>query len=53
MAIMFFVLITPLAIFLRMIGRDALLRKYDGESKSYWILREPAGPKPDSLTRQY
>ena len=53
MAVMFFGLITPLAIFLRVIGRDLLLKRYEPKAFSYWIVREPPGPAPDSLPRQY
>jgi hypothetical protein len=53
MAVMFFGLITPLAIFLRVIGRDLLLKSYEPKAFSYWIVREPPGPAPDSLPRQY
>ena len=53
MAFMFFGLITPIAICLRIIGRDSLLRRYDPKASSYWIVREPPGPAQDSLPRQY
>jgi len=53
MGFMFFGLITPIAIFLRLTGRDILSRRYEPKASSYWIVREPPGPNPDSLARQY
>ena len=40
MSIFYFGLITPLGIFFRLIGRDALNRKFEPDMKSYWIERK-------------
>ena len=40
MALVFFLVITPIGIFLRLIGKDVLNRKYDKSKKSYWTLRK-------------
>lgn len=53
LGLMFFVAITPFALVMRWVGRDALGLKFDRNAKSYWIRREPPGPAPDSLDKQY
>ena len=50
---MFFAVITPVGIFMRLIGRDALKRKFDPSLESYWIVRQPAGPQPEDLPNQF
>lgn len=39
MGILFFLVITPVALFFKIIGRDALRRKWDAGASSYWIAR--------------
>jgi hypothetical protein len=45
MAIFYFLIITPLGIFFRMIGRDTLCRKFDRNAGSYWQTHR----KPENL----
>ena len=40
MGIVFFVVITPIGLFMKMIGKDLLNDKYNNKNKSYWINRE-------------
>ncbi len=40
LTIFFFVVLTPVALFFRIIGRDALNRKLDPQAASYWIEKE-------------
>lgn len=49
----YFLVITPYAIVMRLAGRDALRRRLDPITPSYWIKREPPGPAPDSLPHQF
>ena len=42
MAVFYFGLITPLGCIFRLIGRDALCRRFDRQTKSYWIPHEQA-----------
>jgi hypothetical protein len=52
LGILFFVLISPIAIVMRMAGRDALkLRKQDVQS--HWIDRAPPGPSSESFKEQF
>ena len=39
MAFVFFVIITPMAVFMRLIGKDLLNKKIKKSIKSYWIKR--------------
>ena len=43
LAAFYFLLLTPLALFFRLIGRDPLHRKFDSASNSYWVTRHPPG----------
>ena len=53
LAILFFAIVTPMGLIMRMFGHDSLhLRRRPGED-SYWIKRDPPGPKPDSLNHQF
>ena len=45
LAIFYFLLLTPVGLFFRLIGRDPLFRKFDSSSESYWIDRREASLK--------
>lgn len=49
MAVIFFVVFTPVAFVMRLTGRDALARAYDPASPTYWKRRDPPGPSEDSF----
>lgn len=53
MGVIFFGLLTPLAAFMRMRGRDVLHRRFGSALDSYWIKREPPGPDGSSFPRQF
>ena len=40
LTIFFFVVITPVGLFFKLIGRDALHRKFDQDAATYWIDKE-------------
>lgn len=52
MAIFYFLLLTPLGLLFRLMGRDALGRKFDSNTKSYWIVRRPP-ENPDRYFHQF
>ncbi len=52
MGLLFYCAVTPMGVFLRLLGKD-LLRLRRSDADSYWIPREPAGPEPDSMNRQF
>jgi len=49
LAAFYFLLLTPLALFFRLIGRDPLHRKFDSAANSYWVARRP----PEGLDRYF
>jgi hypothetical protein len=52
LAIIFYGLITPLAVLFRLLGRDALSRQLRPEQDSYWQ-EKPASQDPRRYLRQY
>jgi hypothetical protein len=50
---MFFGVITPVAALMRMSGHDPMRRRNDPAAPSYWIVRQPPGPPPDSMRHQF
>lgn len=53
MGLVFFLVITPMAVIMRLRGKDPLRLRPDREAKSYWIERVPPGPAPASMTNQF
>lgn len=53
MAVIFFTVLTPMGILLRLLNKDILKLKIDKSQKSYWVLRTPPGPEPKSLINQF
>jgi hypothetical protein len=52
LAAFYFLLLTPLALFFRLIGRDPLGRKFDPSADSYWLAhRTPE--KPERYFQQF
>lgn len=41
MTVLFFVLVTPAALVMRLMGRDALMRRFEPGATSYRVVREP------------
>lgn len=53
MGVIYFALLTPVAMFQRLRGRDVLNRRFDPQRSSYWIPRDPPGPDGSSFPRQF
>ncbi len=53
MGLVFYGAVTPTALIMRALGKDPLRRRFDRDATSYWIEREPPGPEPDSMNRQF
>ncbi len=53
MGLLFFFVITPMGIVMRAFGKDFLKCRLDGAQKSYWVVRDPPGPAPDTMKRQF
>jgi hypothetical protein len=53
LGLMFFGVITPTGIIMRLAGKDILRLRLDKTAKSYWIDRTPPGPAPESMKNQF
>ena len=53
MAALFFLIFTPMAFFIRMLGKDPLHLARSPQARSYWIERVPPGPAPDTMSNQF
>lgn len=53
LAVAFYVVITPLALFFRLTGRDPMRRRFDKNAKTYWIAREDAEPPAKRMRFQF
>jgi large-conductance mechanosensitive channel len=49
----FFLVVTPMGIARRLLGKDSLHLKLKPNLKSYWIDRNPSGPKIGSMKKQF
>lgn len=53
LSVIFYLVITPIALTMRALGKDPLRLKKDAVARTYWISRTPPGPAPDSLKGQF
>ena len=53
LGIIFFGLLTPLGLAMRMAGKNTLRLRFENDSSTYWIVRQPPGPAPKSMSRQF
>ena len=53
LAIIYFAVVTPTGLVLRALGKDPLRLRRDPDAATYWIRRDPPGPEPESMTRQF
>ena len=53
LALLFYVTVTPIAMLMRVLGKDPLRLRRDPNAASYWIDRMPAGPTPESMKNQF
>jgi predicted membrane metal-binding protein len=52
-ALIFFLVVTPMAVLARWSGKDFLRLRFDAGAESYWIHRQPPGPEPQSMADQF
>lgn len=45
--------IVPIGLSMRLLGRDLLSLKFDRRATSYWVVREPPGPAPETMVHQF
>jgi len=53
MGIVFFGVVMPIGLIMRLRGKDLLRLKFDHNATSYWIVRDPPGPTPEGLKNQF
>lgn len=53
MGLLFFLTVTPTALLMRAVGKDPLRLRRAPRQPSYWIARDPAGPRSGSFKDQF
>jgi large-conductance mechanosensitive channel len=53
MGLIFFLAVTPTGWIMRARGKDLLRLRREPDSESYWIVRNPPGPAPETLKDQF
>lgn len=53
LGIIFFGVLTPMALLMRLFGKDLLRLRFDRAASSYWIARQPPGPTPETFKDQF
>jgi len=53
LTLFFFLLVTPISLFARLVGKDFLRKKRDPQATTYWIPREAAAKTPENYEQQY
>lgn len=53
MGILFFLVVTPIGLLMRAVGKRPLNIALDPDASSYWIERKPPGPEPESMKQQF
>ena len=52
-ALVFFVTVTPIGVIRRLSGKDPLRLRADEKAESYWLVRQPPGPDPRTMSNQF
>lgn len=53
MGVVFFAVLTPIALIMRGVGRDPLRLRFEPEKPSYWLDRTSVGERQTSMTDQF
>lgn len=53
LGLLFFLVVTPLALLAKIMGKDFLRLRFDKNAKTYWILRQPQLPIAESMKHQF
>ena len=53
MALLYYTTIVPIGLLLRLCGKDPLRLQRDPAAASYWIVRAPPGPLPETMRNQF
>lgn len=50
---MYYGVMVPAGLIMRLVGRDPMRLKRDPQATTYWVERQPPGPEPQSMRQQY
>lgn len=53
LGLMFFVVISPIGLLMRALNKTPIEKRFNPNIDSYWITREPPGPEPETMKRQF
>jgi hypothetical protein len=53
MGLLFFIVVAPTALIIRLRDKDPLRLSLDASARSYWIERRPPGPSPQTMSNQF
>ena len=53
LGILYYGVVTPTGLAMRLAGKDPLRLRFEPAARSYWIERQPPGPPADSLKDQF
>jgi hypothetical protein len=53
MAFVFFGTVLPTGLVMRAMGKDLLRLKREPDADSYWVIRQPPGPAPETMKDQF
>ena len=51
--LMYVTIFVPTGLVMRLFGRDALHIKPQSDAQSYWVVRDPPGPEPETMKNQF
>ena len=53
MGFLFFLVVTPIGLLMRVLGKRPLSLDFEKDQQSYWIDRDPPGPPSDGMKNQF
>jgi hypothetical protein len=53
LGVIYMTTILPIGLLMRLMRRDLLHLKFDRQAASYWVIREPPGPAPETMIHQF
>ena len=53
MGVLFYAVLTPIALIMRLFATRPMPIGFEPDTQSYWIKRTPPGPAPDSMRKQF
>ena len=53
LGVLYYLVVTPIGLLMRACGNDPLALRRDAAAASYWRIRTPPGPSPESMKQQF